>query len=114
MASKYVAAASIFTFLWNAYEAAVSATAPDELRGLLKGGRLGERGRRLLENRPELSSHFEGLHELVGLGIRWCELGGRFDERLDKIRIRFTERNFVLAAELCRKRCRAHTFYGEA
>jgi hypothetical protein len=45
MASKYVAAASIFNFLWNAYEAAVAVTATEELRGLLKDARLGERVR---------------------------------------------------------------------
>jgi len=112
MASKYVAAVSIYSFLWNAYEAAVAATASEELRGLLKDGRLGERGRRLLESRPELSSHFQGIHELTGLAIRWCELGGRFDRRLDKIRTRFKERNLVLAAELCRE-FRNFVFHGE-
>jgi len=112
MASKYVAAASISSFLWNAYEAAVGATAVDELRGLLKDGRLGERGRRLFESRPALSSHFEGLHELVGLAIYWCKLGGRFEQRLSKIQGRFSERNLVIAAELCRE-FRNVVFHGE-
>lgn len=112
MASKYVAAASIFNFLWNAYEAAVAATATEELRGLLKDGRLGERGRRLFESRPELSTRFGGLDELVRLGIRLCELGGRFDDRLNKIRLRFTERDLVLAAELSRE-FRNFVFHGE-
>ena len=44
MASKYVAAATIFNFLWQAYEAAVSRTAPDELRRLAKEWRSGSAG----------------------------------------------------------------------
>ncbi len=112
MASKYVAAASIFSFLWNAYEAAVAATAPKELRGLAKDGRLGERGRRLLENHSAVSSHFVGLVELIHLAIRMCEVGGRFNDRLKKVRARFSKIDLVLAAELCRE-FRNFLFHGE-
>ena len=67
MASKYVAGATIFNFLWLAYESAVALTAPNELVGLLKEERLGERGRRLFEARPDLSVRFIGLRDLVRL-----------------------------------------------
>lgn len=69
MASKYVAGATVFNFLWQAYEAVVSAVAPDELRGLAKQQRFGERGRRLLETRPDLTAHFRGCGDLVKVAL---------------------------------------------
>ncbi|MER8639728.1 hypothetical protein [Mesorhizobium sp. M1365] len=72
MASKYVAAAAIFNFLWLAYEAVVDTTVPDELRRLGKEGRLGERGRRLLEAKSEMSARFRGLGDLVKLALLQC------------------------------------------
>lgn len=103
MASKYVAAASIFNFLWQAYESAVSLTGTSELRGLLKDGRLGERGRRLIEAHPELDGAFYGLEDTLGVALRLCSIGQGFDERLDRVNTRFPSRNLTMAAELARE-----------
>lgn len=112
MASKYVAAASIFNFVWIAYEAAVAATAPTELRGLLKDGRLGERGRRLFEEHPELTGRFKGLENLVALALFYCQAGSLFDGRLTRLLARYPGRGFVTAAELSRE-FRNFVFHGE-
>lgn len=112
MASKYVAAMTIFNFLWAAYEAAVSATLPDKFKGLLKDGRLGERGRRLFEEEPDLAEHFDGLSFALSLAVNYCSKGGLFDERLSRARQRFSKLDFVFAAELCRE-FRNFVFHGE-
>lgn len=112
MASKYVAAMAIFNFLWAAYEAAVSVTLPEKLKGLLKDGRLGERGRRLFEDAPELAERFNGLGLAINLADLYCIKGGLFDERITKARQRFPKRDFVFAAELCRE-FRNFVFHGE-
>jgi hypothetical protein len=112
MASKYVAGATIFNFLWQAYEAAVASTAPSELPKLLKEARLGERGRRLFEARPEMSDTFSGLGEILGLALFQCERGELFDARLTRLKERFTRRDLVTAAELCRE-FRNFLFHGE-
>lgn len=103
MASKYVAGATIFNFLWQAYESAVTLTAPNELVRLLKEERLGERGRRLFEARPELSVRFPGLKEVVYLALYQCRHGELLDERLDKLTARFPGHDFVTAAEISRE-----------
>lgn len=103
MASKYVAAASIFNFLWQAYESAVRLTEPSELRGLLKEGRLGERGRRLFEAHPQLDRAFFGLDDSLAVAVRMCSMGKGFDDRLDKVEKRFPTRNLAMAAELARE-----------
>ena len=112
MASKYVAAAAIFNFLWQAYESAVAVTAPNELVRLLKDERLGERGRRLFEARPELAAHFPGLKDLVRLTLYQCRKGELLDERLDRLTSRFGGCDFVAAAEICRE-FRNFLFHGE-
>jgi hypothetical protein len=112
IASKYVAGATIFNFLWQAYEAAVACTAPLELSKLLKEARLGERGRRLFEARPGTSSKFLGLGEIIGLAFFQCQRGGLFDVRLGRLKERFTDRNLVTAAELCRE-FRNFLFHGK-
>lgn len=112
MASKYVAGASIFNFLWIAYEAAVAATAPHELRGLLNDGRLGERGRRLFEAHTELDGRLAGLSDLIGLGAYYCEAGGLFDTRLRGMRERYPARTLASAAELVRE-FRNFVYHGE-
>jgi hypothetical protein len=112
MASKYVAGATIFNFLWHAYEAAVVLTAPTELVGLLKEQRLGERGRRLFEARPDLSTQFPGLGSLVRLTLFQCRGGGRLDQRLDRLLDRFPNHDLIAAAELVRE-FRNFLFHGE-
>jgi hypothetical protein len=66
MASKYVAGATIFNFLWQAYEAAVASAAPLELRKLLKEARLGERGRRYLKLDRRFRVNFPGSARFLG------------------------------------------------
>lgn len=112
VASKYVAAASVFNFIWNAYEAAVSITEPNNLRKLLNDGRLGERGRRLFEGHPEIEKNFLGIQDLTRLAKFYCARGKLFDERLEKLSTRFPVDNFVSAAELCRE-FRNFIFHGE-
>jgi hypothetical protein len=112
MASKYVAGATIFNFLWQAYESAVALTAPNELARLLKEQHLGERGRRLFEARPELPERFPGLKELISVALFQCRRGDLFDSRLDKLTIRFAGQDFVTAAELGRE-FRNFLFHGE-
>ena len=46
VACKYVAAFSIFTFLWAAYAGAVERALPNELKRLSAEGKFGERARR--------------------------------------------------------------------
>lgn len=103
MVSKYVAGASIFNFLWLAYESAVSLTEPNELVRLLKDGRLGERGRRLFESHPELDGTLYGLNDTLRVALRLCLIGQRFDDRLNRIQTRFPDLNLVMAAELARE-----------
>lgn len=103
MASKYVAGATIFNFLWQAYEAIVSVTAPDELRGLAKQQRFGERGRRLLETRPDLTARFRGCGDLVKVALLQCRKGGRIVERCDRIEEKFGRNDLVAAAEVARE-----------
>jgi hypothetical protein len=112
MASKYVAAASIFNFLWLAYEAAVGATAPGELRRLAREARLGERGRRLLEARPEMSARFRGVNDLANLALLHCRKGGLMLDRCARIEQRFADQGLVTAAELCRE-FRNFLYHGE-
>jgi hypothetical protein len=112
MASKYVAGATIFSFCWQAYEAAVRVTATTELRGLLKEERFGERGRRLFESRLTMSPCFSGLTELLRLAIYQCEEGGLFTDRLNKVRARVSNEGFILAAEIARE-FRNFLFHGE-
>ena len=103
MASKYVAGATIFNFLWLAYEAVVGLAAPDELRRLLKDQRMGERGRRLLEARPTLTSKFIGIENLTRLALGHCRDGGRMEERCEQIQERYGKAGLVTAAELARE-----------
>jgi hypothetical protein len=112
MAAKYVAGATIFNFLWQSYESAVARTAPTELVRLLKEERLGERGRRLFEARPELSARFPGLKALVRLALFQCRHGELLDDRLDRLTARFPEQDFVTAAEIGRE-FRNFLFHGE-
>nr|WP_312295496.1 hypothetical protein [Brevundimonas diminuta] len=103
MASKYVAAASIFNFLWQAYELAVSLTEPEEMQGHIRNGRLGERGRRLFETHPEINVNFLGFDDALGMARFYCRNGGLFDQRLSKLETRFPGSDFVAAAELVRE-----------
>lgn len=103
MTSKYVAAATIFNFLWQAYEAVVGVTAPNELTRLLKEQRLGERGRRLFEAHPEVADQFPGVKDLTTLALLQCKKGGRMDDRCSRIGERFGGAAFITAAELCRE-----------
>lgn len=103
MASKYVAAATVFNFLWQAYEAAVSETAPDELRRLAKETRFGERGRRLLEARPGLTARLHGTTDLVKLALWHCRTGGLMDERCERVVAKYGDSCLVAAAELARE-----------
>lgn len=103
MASKYVAAASIFNFIWQAYEAAVSETAPGELIKLMKDKRFGERGRRLLEARPELTEKFPGVSDLVKLALVQCRKGGLMSNRCDDVEAKYGNSTLVAAAELARQ-----------
>lgn len=103
MASKYVAAASVFNFLWQAYERAVGLTEPSEMRGLLKDGRLGERGRRLFEAHPELDVKLLGFKDALGSAKHHCRNGGLFTARLAKVEARCPDLDFVAAAELVRE-----------
>lgn len=112
MASKYVAAASIFNFLWNSYEAAVSITEPNKLRKLLNEGRLGERGRRILEEHADIDNNFQGIHNLTRLAKFYCSRGELFEERLERLNARHPGNGLVSAAELCRE-FRNFLFHGE-
>lgn len=103
MASKYVAAAAVFNFLWQAYEAAVSVTASDELRTLAKQERFGERGRRLLETRADLSGRFRGIGDLVKVALLQCRKGGRMDERCDRVEQKYGGDDLIAAAEMARE-----------
>jgi hypothetical protein len=103
MASKYVAAATIFNFLWQAYEATVSETASDELKRLIKEQRFGERGRRLLESRPELSQRFRGVSDLVKLALTHCRMGELMTERCERVEQKYGNSTLVAAAELARE-----------
>ncbi len=103
MASKYVAAATIFNFLWQAYEAIVFLTAPTELRRLAKEQRLGERGRRLLEAREDLTSRFPGTSDIVKVALLHCRGGGRMTERCDRVQQKFGNNDLTTAAELVRE-----------
>lgn len=110
MASKYVAGLSVFSFLWVAYEAMVACTATGELRELLKG-RLGERGRRLLEARPALGPRLEGMVEIVRNAGHICLRGGLMEERVEDAYGKYRPAP-VFAAELARE-FRNHLFHGE-
>lgn len=112
MASKYVAGAAIFNFLWLAYEAAVSETASAELVRLQKEKRLGERGRRIFESRNALSARFHGLSEVVRAASCQCRNGERMDARLDALLAKFPGYDLVAAAELVRE-FRNFLFHGE-
>lgn len=112
MASKYVAAVSIFNFLWLAYEAAVTATAPGELRRLAREARCGERGRRLLEARPEMSALFRGVNDLARLALLQCRKGGLMPARCARVEEHYAGRGLVTAAELCRE-FRNFLYHGE-
>jgi hypothetical protein len=103
MASKYVAGATVFNFLWQAYEAIVAVTATDELRGLAKQQRFGERGRRLLETRPGLTARFRGCGDLVKVALLQCRKGGRMAERCDRIEEKFGRDDLAAAAEVARE-----------
>lgn len=103
MASKYTAAASIFSFLWMGYESAVQASQPHVLKGVLKDGRLGERGRRLVDEYSELFPGITGLPIVVRFAERLCERGKLFDARLTRIRSKISERKMVFGAELARE-----------
>lgn len=103
IASKYVAAAAIFNFLWYAYEAMVSLTAPDELIRMNKEQRYGERGRRLLEARPQLTAHFLGISDLVKLTLLQCRKGGLMDERCDRVEAKHGSNSLIAAAEIVRE-----------
>lgn len=103
MASKYVAASTFFNFIWQAYEASVSETAAGELNRLAKEQRYGERGRRLLEARSELSSRFRGTGDLVKLALLQCRKGGRMDDRCDNVEGKYGNTTLIAAAELARE-----------
>lgn len=103
MASKYVAAASIFNFIWQAYEAAVSKTAPGELNKLMKEKRFGERGRHLLEARPELTAQFPGISDLVKLALLQCRNGRLMGDRCDAVEVKYGNASLTAAAELARE-----------
>lgn len=103
MSSKYVAAAAIFNFLWRAYEAMVSVTAPNDLVRMNKEQRYGERGRRLLEARPQLTSHFRGISDLVKLALLQCRKGGLMNERCDRIEAKYRSNDLIAAAEIARE-----------
>jgi hypothetical protein len=111
MASKYVAAAIIFNFLWQAYEAVVAITARDELVRLNNGHRYGERGRRLLESRPQLTAHFRGTGDLVKLALLQCRKGGLMSDRCDSVEEKYGNDNLAAAAELARE-FRNFVFHG--
>ncbi|MES2096782.1 MAG: hypothetical protein V4459_08465 [Pseudomonadota bacterium] len=111
MASKYVAAVMIFNFVWQAYEAIVSETAPDELVKLGREQRNGERGRRLLEARPQLSAEFPGIDDLVANAMFQCRHGGLMDDRCDRVEAKFGVAGLVAAAELARE-FRNFAFHG--
>ena len=103
MASKYVAGATVFNFLWQAYEAIVSVTATDELRGLARQQRFGERGRRLIETRPDMTTRFRGCSDLVKVALLQCRRGGRMVDRCDRIEKKFSGDDLVAAAEVARE-----------
>ncbi len=103
MASKYAAAASIFSFLWTAYEIAVQASFPHLLKGLLRDGRMGERGRRLFAEYAELFPDIEHLESVALLAERLCERGNLFGERLARIRARELQKGMTFSAELARE-----------
>jgi hypothetical protein len=111
VASKYVAAATIFNFLWQAYEAIVPETAVGELNKLAKEGRNGERGRRLLEARPDLDRRFPGVGDLVAAAFHQCRNGGLMDDRCDNAEAKFGTDGLVAAAELARE-FRNFVFHG--
>lgn len=112
MASKYVAAAAAFNFLWAAYEASVALASPNEFRRLAKEGRMGERGRRLLEARLALSQRFQGIDDLTGLALWHCRAGGLMRDRCDRIDQRYKNAGLITAAELARE-FRNFLFHGE-
>ncbi len=103
VACGYVAALSVFTFLWAAYEGAARLTLPGELKRLNTEGRFGERGRRLLEEWPEHFPQLVGVQNMGRLADSFCERGNRFDSRLGRIRAKFTKKDLVYAAELSRE-----------
>jgi hypothetical protein len=112
VASKYVAASSVFSFVWAAYEATVRLTAPDEFTGLAKQHATGKRGRSLVEARPALFSAFSGVRGFVRAAQSYCERGGLFEARLEGVRQRYPTHDFVAAAELLRE-FRNHLYHGE-
>jgi len=112
IASKYVAAASIFNFLWMAYEASVAEVRKDEFRGLLKAQRLGERGRRLLERREYLAPKIGGFSQCVRPALIQCQNGGLMQNRVLRVREKFPANGLATAAELCRE-FRNFVFHGE-
>jgi len=73
---------------------------------------LGERGRCLFEARLEISGKFPGFGEILGLALFQCQRGGLFEVRLARLKARFTDRNLVTSAELCRE-FRNFLFHGE-
>jgi hypothetical protein len=103
IASHFVAGATIFMFCWQAYESAVAATARTELTRLLKEQRLGERGRKLFESRPEISARFIGLKQVLWMSLLQCEHGGLFTDRLNRLKSRYPAPGLILAAELSRE-----------
>lgn len=112
VASEYVAALSIFTFVWTAYEAAVMATEPNAFSGEAARGENGKRGRLLTEIHSNLFDEFEGISNFANAADAHCNVGGLFDERLEKVRTRYPVKDFVFAAELVRE-FRNHLFHGE-
>lgn len=103
IARRYVAGLTVFSFLWTAYEAAFDVTRREHLRKLSKEGRNGERGRRLFEELPSDFPQLAPLRNIAKLAEFLCERGNLFDNRLQRIRAKYPQRNMVFAAELCRE-----------
>ena len=89
--------------MWTAYEAAVRLTHPDHLKALLKEERFGERGRRLFEEHSGDFPQIVGVKSVAHLAELRCERGNLFDDRLSRIRARFSNREMIFSAELTRE-----------
>lgn len=112
VASRYVAALSIFTFVWTAYEAAVKASEPHSFRKEAAQDENGKRGRLITEKYSHLLSEFQGIQNFAMGADLYCNRGGLFDERLERVRARYPAKDLAFAAELVRE-FRNHLFHGE-
>ncbi|WP_156493983.1 MULTISPECIES: hypothetical protein [unclassified Erythrobacter] len=107
-ASKYVAALTIFNFVWLAYEAAVAQVAGDRFAK----DKVPVRARKILQDAESPAPLRKACRMFYLGGRRLCTGTGRLEERIEEIESRFGLRDEAAAAELGRL-FRNHVVHGD-